>query len=121
MGLDYFLLLLNVIISILHPIKHIPQILHMVNTKRVEDLSKTNIICELGLNLLSVTSCILIYINMGKKTFFIPVIVEKLSSTILMITIYYLKDKYTVIPFMYEEIKPINNKNYQSLETLINV
>lgn len=111
MYLENFLLLLNIIISVLHPIKHIPQILHTINTKKVEDLSKTNIICELVLNLMSVSSCILVYIYMGKKTFFIPILVEKLSSTILIGTIYYLKDKYAMVPISYEEIKPIlNNK-----------
>ena len=119
MTLENFLLLLNVIISILHPIKHIPQILHTINTKRVEDLSKTNILCELGINLLSVSSCILVYIYMGRKPFFIPVFVEKLSSTVLIGTIYYLKDKYTICPISYEEIKPINNKDYESLNTSV--
>jgi len=121
MGLENFLLLLNILISILHPVKHIPQILHTLNTRRVEDLSKTNIICELGINLLSVSSCVLVYIYMGKKPFFIPVLVEKLSSTILIATIYYLKDKYTIGPISYEEIKPINNQKYESMETSIDV
>tara|TARA_Y100000992_G_scaffold94616_1_gene60914 strand:- start:157 stop:492 length:336 start_codon:yes stop_codon:yes gene_type:complete len=109
MSLENFLLFLNIIISILHPIKHIPQILHTINTRRVEDLSKANIICELGINIMSVSSCILVYIYMGKKIFFIPVLVEKLSSMILIGTIYYLKDKYSIGPYSYEEINPINN------------
>ena len=43
MVLETFLFYLNTLISILHPIKHIPQIIHTINTKRAEDLSKTNI------------------------------------------------------------------------------
>lgn len=121
MGLENFLLLLNILISILHPVKHIPQILHTLKTRRVEDLSKANIICEFGINLMSVSSCILVYIYMGKKSFFIPILVEKLSSTILIGTIYYLKDKYTIGPILYEEIKPINNQKYQSFETSIDL
>ena len=117
MYLENLLLLLNIIISILHPIKHIPQILHTINTKKVEDLSKTNILCELGINLMSVSSCILVYIYMGRKPFFIPILVEKLSSTILIGTIYYLKDKYTICKISYEEIKPINNKDYESFNS----
>jgi uncharacterized protein with PQ loop repeat len=116
MSIENFLLILNIIISILHPIKHIPQILHTIKTKRVEDLSRTNIICELGINLLSVSSCILVYVYMGKKAFFIPILVEKMSSTILIATIYYLKDKYTITVYSHEEIKPINNMNYESIE-----
>jgi hypothetical protein len=121
MGLEKFLLLLNILISVLHPIKHIPQILHTLHTRSVEDLSKTNILCELGINLMSVSSCVLVYIYMGKKPFFIPVLVEKLSSTILIGTIYHLKDKYTIGPVSYEEIQPINNQKYESLESSINV
>lgn len=76
MEISTFLLLLNSIISILHPVKHIPQIIHTINTKRVEDISKINIICELGMNIMSVTSCLLIYFYMGKKLFFLPIIIE---------------------------------------------
>ena len=108
MEISTFLLLLNSIISILHPVKHIPQIIHTINTKRVEDISKINIICELGMNILSVTSCLLIYFYMGKKLFFLPIIIEKLSSTVFIGTIYYLKIKYTLNPYSYEEITPIN-------------
>ena len=110
MEMATFLLLLNSIISILHPVKHIPQIIHTINTKRVEDISKLNIICELGMNILSVTSCLLIYFYMGKKMFFLPIIIEKLSSAVFIGTIYYLKVKYTLnaYPYSYEEIIPIN-------------
>ena len=109
MEMATFLLLLNSIISILHPVKHIPQIIHTINTKRVEDISKINIICELGMNIMSVTSCLLIYFYMGKKMFFLPIIIEKLSSTVFIGTIYYLKIKYTLNPYSYEEIRPINS------------
>ena len=91
MDISTLLLIINVIISILHPIKHIPQILHTINTKRVEDLSKTNIICELSLNILSLSSCILVYFYMGKQLFFLPIIIEKGSSTVFICIIYILK------------------------------
>jgi len=108
MDIATILLVLNTIISILHPIKHIPQIIHTIQIKRTEDLSKTNIICELGLNVMSLTSCILVYFYMGKHKFFLPVIIEKASSTVFITIIYILKNKYTVNSFTYEEIKPIN-------------
>lgn len=109
MDISTILLIINVIISILHPIKHIPQILHTINTKRVEDLSKTNIICELSLNILSLSSCILVYFYMGKQLFFLPIIIEKGSSTIFICIIYILKIKYTRV-YSYEEIIPISNR-----------
>jgi len=109
MEMATFLLLLNSIISILHPVKHIPQIIHTINTKRVEDISKINIICELSMNIMSVTSCLLIYFYTGKKMFFLPIIIEKLSSTVFIGTIYYLKIKYTLSQYSYEEITPINS------------
>jgi len=111
MDLEEFLLFLNIIISIMHPIKHIPQIIHTIQTKKVEDLSKVNILCEFILNILSVTSCILVYIYMGKKTLFVPIIVEKLSSTIFIATIYYLKIKYALPSHTYEEITPSTQNN----------
>lgn len=113
MLLTSYLLILNIITSFLHPAKHIPQIIHTLKTKKVEDLSKTNIICELIMNLMHLTSFSLIYIYIGKKNFFIPMIIEKVSSTILVGTILYLKIKYTIGPITFEELKPI--KNYNSL------
>lgn len=107
MDISNILLLMNICISILHPIKHIPQIYHTINTRKAEDLSKLNIVCELGLNLLSLTSCILVYVYMGKQTFFLPILVEKASSTIFICIIYNLKIKYTKM-YAYEEIKQIN-------------
>lgn len=107
MDISNILLLMNICISILHPIKHIPQIYHTINTRKAEDLSKLNIVCELGLNLLSLTSCILVYVYMGKQTFFLPILVEKASSTIFICIIYNLKIKYTKM-YAYEEIKQVN-------------
>ena len=108
MDIATILLVLNTIISILHPIKHIPQIIHTIQIKRTDDLSKTNIICELGLNVMSLTSCILIYFYMGKHKFFLPIVIEKSSSLVFITIIYILKNKYTLKTFTYEEIKPIN-------------
>lgn len=108
MDISTLLLILNICISILHPIKHIPQIYHTITTKKANDLSKLNIVCELGLNLLSLTSCILVYMFMGKQIFFLPILLEKASSTIFICVIYYLKVKYTIITYEYEEIKPVN-------------
>ena len=76
----------------------------------MEDLSKTNIICELSLNILSLSSCILVYFYMGKQLFFLPIIIEKGSSTLFICIIYILKIKYTRV-YSYEEIIPISNNN----------
>lgn len=108
MNIANILLVLNTIISILHPIKHIPQIIHTIQIKRTDDLSRTNIICELGLNVMSLTSCVLIYFYMGKHKFFLPIVIEKSSSLVFITIIYILKNKYTLKTFTYEEIKPIN-------------
>ena len=92
MYLSYLILLLNVSISIFHPIKYIPQIIHTIKRKSADDLSFTNIICEIILNFLSVISFfLLMYFYVGKNTIFIPIISEKLSSTIFITTIFYLK------------------------------
>ena len=104
------LLIMNIFISIMHPIKHIPQIIHTLNTKRADDLSKENILCELGLNVFSLTSCVLAYYHIGKQAFLLPVVIEKASSTIFICYIYHLKRKYTYA-YTYEEIKPVNEKN----------
>ena len=41
------LLIMNIFISILHPLKYIPQILHTIDTQKADDLSKTNILLTL--------------------------------------------------------------------------
>lgn len=115
MELSNILLVLNIFISILHPLKHIPQIIHTMETKKVEDLSKTNILCELGMNVFSTISCVLAYYRIGKQTFFLPVVIEKATSTVFICIIYHLKKKYTRV-YTYEEIKPINQDDkYQSI------
>ena len=48
------------------------------------------------------------YFYVGKNTIFIPIIIEKLSSTIFITTIFYLKKKYTnTQQIAYNEIKPL--------------
>ena len=106
MELSNVLLIMNICISIMHPIKHIPQIIHTLNTKKADDLSKANILCELGLNVFSLTSCVLAYYHIGKQAFLLPVVIEKASSTIFICYIYHLKTKFTHV-YTYEEIKPI--------------
>ena len=108
MNISILILILNITNSIIHPIKHIPQIIHTLKTKSVNDLSLMNIICEMGLNLISVTSFLLMYFYVNKKALFIPIIIEKLSSTIFISTIFYLKKKYTnTEKNTYNEIKPL--------------
>ena len=108
MYLSYLILLLNVSISIFHPIKYIPQIIHTIKRKSADDLSFTNIICELVLNFLSVISFLLMFFYVNKKSFFIPIIIEKFSSTIFILFIFYLKKKYTnTQQIAYNEIKPL--------------
>tara|TARA_X000000950_G_C13781092_1_gene605109 strand:+ start:220 stop:573 length:354 start_codon:yes stop_codon:yes gene_type:complete len=115
MSINLIVLILNIVISVLHPIKHIPQILHTVITKKANDLSKLNILCEFTLNIMSLTSCILIYVYMGKQKFFLPILIEKASSTIFIITIYILKIKYTHpnnIKSTIEERAPLSYKSF---------
>ena len=108
MNISLLILILNIINSIIHPIKHIPQIIHTLKRKSADDLSCSNIICELILNILSVITFLLMYFYVHKKILFIPIIIEKLSSTIFIITIFYLKKKYTnTEKFTYNEIKPL--------------
>ena len=111
MDVSTFLFLFNTLISILHPIKYIPQIVHTIHTQKANDLSNLNIICELGLNVMTLTSCIVIYFNVGKQNFFLPIIIEKSSSTIFIIMIYMLKQKYT-IEHTYEESIPLKSKDF---------
>ncbi len=72
MDISSILLILNISISVIHPIKHIPQIIHKMKTKKVDDLSKANIMCEFVLNILSLISSILVYFYIGKQPFFYP-------------------------------------------------
>ena len=64
---------------------------------------------------------------MGKQLFFLPILIEKASSTVFICVIYYLKIKYTITTYEYQEIKPvnemspINNKNYNYNYNSLNV
>ena len=115
MSISLIILILNTVLSVLHPIKHIPQILHTIATKKANDLSKLNILCEFILNIMSLTSCILVYVYMGKHKFFLPILIEKASSTVFIITIYILKIKYTDshnVQSTVEERSPLNYKSF---------
>ena len=117
MAVNLIIFILNIILSILHPIKHIPQIIHTVTTKKANDLSSLNILCEFILNIMSLVSCILVYVFMGKQKFFIPILIGKASSTIFIVTIYILKIKYTDsntynIQSTIEERSPLNYKSF---------
>lgn len=117
MSINLIILILNIVLSILHPIKHIPQILHTITTKKANDLSELNILCEFILNIMSLTSCILVYVYMGKQKFFLPILIEKASSTVFIITIYILKIKYTNphnIQSTIEERAPLNYKSFDA-------
>tara|TARA_Y100000591_G_scaffold263863_1_gene237094 strand:- start:1544 stop:1897 length:354 start_codon:yes stop_codon:yes gene_type:complete len=100
------LLVVNIFISIMHPIKYIPQIIHTLNTKKADDLSKKNILCELVINILTLSSSVLAYYHIGEQAFLLPVVIEKASSTVFICYIYHLKTIYTYA-YTYEEIKPV--------------
>ena len=45
---------------------------------------------------------------MGKQVFFIPILLEKISSTIFICIIYSLKNKYTIKLSNYNTVKQVN-------------
>jgi hypothetical protein len=90
------ILILNILISIIHPLKYIPQIIHINESQSVNDLSLYYLQGETVLNILSMIICIDMTLHIDKLIYFFPIIFEKLLSLIMILYITYLKKKFSI-------------------------
>lgn len=85
------ILITNIIVSILHPLKYIPQCLHIIQRESADDISLQYIHGEILLNAISTTISINMLFNVHNFVYFLPIICEKSLSLGMILYIAYLK------------------------------
>ena len=88
------LLVLNIIVSVLHSIKHLPQCIHMINQKNGDGLSIQYIYNELLLNMVSTITTFKMFIAIHNSIYLVPVLLEKTFAFGMIIVMFYIKKKY---------------------------
>ena len=88
------LLILNIIVSVLHSIKHVPQCIHMMNQKNGDGLSIQYIYGELLLNMVSTITTFKMFITIHNSIYLLPVLLEKSFAFGMIIMMFYIKKKY---------------------------
>lgn len=88
------LLVLNTLVSVLHSIKHLPQCIHMINQKNGDGLSMQYVYGELLLNMISTITTFKMLVLIHNSIYLIPVLLEKILSTLMIFTMFYIKKKY---------------------------
>ena len=88
------LLILNIIVSVLHSIKHIPQCIHMMNQKNGDGLSIQYIYGELLLNMVSTITTFKMFITIHNSIYLLPVLLEKSFAFGMIIMMFYIKKRY---------------------------
>lgn len=89
------LLFINIIISVLHSVKHVPQCLHMMEHENADGLSMRYIQGELVLNMLSSMVTFKMFLTLHHALYLLPVLIEKTFAFSMILTMYYLKEKYS--------------------------
>jgi uncharacterized protein with PQ loop repeat len=91
------LLVLNIIVSVLHSIKHLPQCIHMINQKNGDGLSIQYIYSELLLNMVSTLTTFKMFIAIHNSIYLLPVLLEKTFAFGMIIVMFYIKKKYEYV------------------------
>ena len=89
------LLIVNIIISVLHSIKHVPQCMYMIEHKNADGLSMRYIQGEIILNVLSSMVTFHLFCTLHHAIYLIPVLLEKTTALTMIVTMFYLKQKYS--------------------------
>ena len=89
------LLIVNIIISVLHSIKHVPQCMYMIEHKNADGLSMRYIQGEILLNVLSSMVTFHLFCVLHHAIYLIPVLLEKTTALTMIVTMFYLKKKYS--------------------------
>ncbi len=89
------LLIVNIIISILHSIKHVPQCIHMIEHNNADGLSMRYIQGEILLNVLSSGVTFKLFCTLHHAIYLIPILIEKTVALSMIIVMFYLKQKYS--------------------------
>ena len=88
------LLVLNIIVSFLHSVKHLPQCIHMSNRETGDGVSLQYIYGELLLNMISTITTFKMFVTIHNSIYLIPVLLEKTFAFGMIIAMLYIKKKY---------------------------
>jgi len=88
-------ILVNIIISIMHPLKYVPQIMHINRRESVEDISLHYVGSEVILNCLSTSLTLKMILETHNFIYFLPIFCEKTITLGIILYILYLKKFYT--------------------------
>ena len=90
------LLIANIIISVLHSIKHIPQCMYMIENETADGLSMRYIQGELCLNMLSTMTTLKLFVTLHNSLYLLPILLEKSFAFCMIIVMFHLKNKYSI-------------------------
>ena len=85
--------IINILVSIMHPLKYIPQITHINRRQSVEDISLNYVLCEAMENLISTTLTLKMILDTHEFAYFVPLFSEKIITFTIILYILYLKKK----------------------------
>ena len=88
------LLVLNIIVSFLHSVKHLPQCIHMSNRETGDGVSMQYIYGELLLNMISTITTFKMFVTIHNSIYLIPVLLEKTFAFGMIVAMLYIKKKY---------------------------
>lgn len=89
------LFIINIILAVFHPLKHVPQCVHMIRHETADGLSMQYIRGELVLNTLTVAVSISMFMTKHHVIYLVPVIFEKIVSLSMIAYMGHLKQKYS--------------------------
>ena len=89
------LLIANLIISILHSVKHIPQCIYMIKHRSADGVSMRYIQGELLLNILSAGVTFKMFLTLHHAVYLLPILLEKSVSFGMVIMMFCLKREYS--------------------------
>ena len=114
------LLVLNTLVSVLHSIKHLPQCIHMINQKNGDGLSMQYIYGELLLNMISTITTFKMLVLIHNSIYLIPVLLEKILSTVIIFTMFYIKKKYEDIDDDWHSVESeySDDEDWHSVESI---
>lgn len=85
--------IINILVSIMHPLKYVPQIYHIHNRQSVGDISLNYVLCEMMENLISTTFTLKMILDTHEFAYFVPLFSEKVITFTIILYILYLKKK----------------------------
>ena len=115
-------IIVNIIISIMHPLKYVPQIMHINRRESVEDISLHYVGSEVILNCLSTSLTLKMILETHNFIYFLPIFCEKTITLVIILYILYLKKIYTTNENLtWNDVSSIDSLDEDINETWIDI